>query len=170
LIDYLFVLFALGTQRFFFLLFRQDNILSQKKLEESEILFEPRGGMSLMNWATQSGMGLPVGVNGFTTNWTGFCDKIHEEIALLPPPDFRSASQLEKYGRSYPDMDMDDTSCCDFSGCCGGNDDVEGYNNSNNNDRVTSNNRPTSNLRHMVMEEETPLCSFFSCCSGDQED
>ena len=113
-----------GPQRYFFLLFKQDGILSPKKLEEAEFVFEKRGGLQVCSWASQQGMGLPVGVNGFTTSWDPFCDTIHMDIGLLPPVEYRSQSQLAQYGHAYPVNDArynealydDDSACqCDLS-------------------------------------------------------
>ena len=113
-----------GPQRYFFLLFKQDGILSQKKLEEAEVVFEKRGGLQVCTWAAQQGMGLPCGVNGFTSAWENYCDIVHAEIGLLPPVEYRSALQLSQFGNSYPfddprynDMTKGGSTCCESLHC-----------------------------------------------------
>ena len=157
----------IGAQRYFFVLFRQDHILSQKKLEEAEILFEPRGGMAVFTWASQNGMGLPVGVNGFTTQWEEWCEKIHFEIGLIPPPDYRSAGQLQIYGQGYPTVFPDDegSQCCSCSlpelSCCTGD------------ETYRPNSTLTKDAYDALASEDTPCCSsissWFASCFDSSE-
>lgn len=177
-----------GAQRYFFLLFKQDGILSQKKLEEAEVLFAKRGSLQVCTWAAQQGMSLPVGVNGFTTAWDSFCDTVHMEIGLLPPVEYRSASQLSQYGQSYPvddprynEMSYNDDSPCscvqcssydmsclnpcayDYSSCCDCAQDSDGY---------TINQSFSNEWRNTTTVAEDNCGSFFSffnCCEPSDD-
>ena len=67
-----------GLQRYFFLLYKQDKIISSKKLEEYEIKFSSRVGINVCEWASKEGFGLPIGVNGFQSEWSEYCNGIHQ--------------------------------------------------------------------------------------------
>lgn len=170
-----------GPQRYFFLLFKQDSILSQKKLEEAELVFEKRGGLQVCTWAAQQAMGLPVGVNGFTCGWESFCDTVHMEIGLLPPVEYRSPSQLSQYGHAYPVNDArynemqydEDDGCCACVQCgdmkCFNPLDICTSCNCCNNDDASSMNQSFVQDWKAMEEENSSCCSFLGFGGSSDE-
>jgi len=87
---------ATGKQQYFFLLYVQERLLSAKELADAEHHFAARYGLKASEWATKAGLGIPVGCNGFQSEWTNFCDTIHEKIGLKLPEKYRSPVQSAK--------------------------------------------------------------------------
>ena len=44
-------------------------------------------------WAANEGFGLPIGVNGFSSEYSAHCDDVHREINFTPTAEFRSPAQ-----------------------------------------------------------------------------
>jgi phosphatidylethanolamine-binding protein (PEBP) family uncharacterized protein len=82
-----------GPQRYFFLLYRQDKVMQSQQILEAESYFNSRWGLYACNWAFKQGFGLPVGVNGFTSEWSEDCDKIHQIAKFIPQIEFQSPFQ-----------------------------------------------------------------------------
>ena len=86
-----------GVQRYFFLIFKQDKVLSPEELEEAELHFSQRGGLQACVWASQQGFAYPLGINGFSSEWSDYCDQVHKEINFMPSADHRSPNQQLQY-------------------------------------------------------------------------
>jgi len=99
-----------GTQRHFFLLFKQDDkVLSPEDVVEAEAYFKQRGGLQVCNWAQEQGFQLPVGINGFQAKWSPFCDEVHKSIGFLPPSEYRSPGQIGWLERLELEKKLHDT-------------------------------------------------------------
>ena len=85
-----------GKHRYLILLFKQKGIFSLAKIEDAKSYFSARGGLSCCQWASDSGLGLPIGFDGFTSAWSPFVDEIHERVGFLPPAEFQSPNQKIK--------------------------------------------------------------------------
>lgn len=48
----------------------------------------------MCSWANEQGFQLPVGINGFQSKWSSFCDEVHKSMGFLPPPEHRSPGQI----------------------------------------------------------------------------
>ena len=84
-----------GLQRHFFVLFMQgEKFLNAEEVVEAEAYFKQRGGLRICQWAEEQGFGLPVGINGFQTKWSAYCDEVHKEPGFMPPAEYRSPGQV----------------------------------------------------------------------------
>ena len=54
--------------------------MSPAKVEDASNYFMSRGGLRVCQWAKDNGLDLPVGYNGFTSQWSPYVDEIHERV------------------------------------------------------------------------------------------
>jgi hypothetical protein len=89
-------LYSTRRQRYFFLLFRQERILNSSVLVHAENYFKKRAGLKACEWALSMNLELPIGFNGFQSEWTEFSDRVVESLNVPIPEHCISPSQRLK--------------------------------------------------------------------------
>lgn len=84
-----------GLHRYYFFLYEQPTPLSPTEVSNLLDYFVRRGGFTIMRWASKMGYGLPVGVEGFHSQWDEQVDELHNEMRFMPPPQYRSPAQVK---------------------------------------------------------------------------
>ena len=79
-----------GDHRYVLLLFEQPGSSDPSVLAAA---FEGRGGKKSITEAHKCGLAGPIGIVGFSAEWTEAVDEIHEKMGWLPPTQFRSEKQ-----------------------------------------------------------------------------
>ena len=69
-------------------------------MEISEAYFNQRGGLDVAEWAIDKGFGMPVGITGFRSEWSEYCDEVHRHLNWMPPVEYRSPRQHEEFERA----------------------------------------------------------------------
>ena len=86
--------FSTGAHRYFLLLFKQTQQFNTNAISQQDSrMFETRGCADFRDWCTKKGLGDPVGINGFASQWEEQVDKYHRLAGYLPPVNFRSPTQ-----------------------------------------------------------------------------
>ena len=77
-------------------MFQQPRFFEEEDIDRCKEYFTSRGGLNVCGWAIDNDFGLPIGVNGFITEWDECVDDIHEQLKYMPPPEYQSPRQREK--------------------------------------------------------------------------
>ena len=99
-----------GYHRYIFLLFDQGRRLDEEELRNQEVNFGKegkyryRGKVDIREWARE--FGDPIGINGFVSGWTPFIDDLHDSLKFLPPEEYRSPLQQEKFAKEEAEREF----------------------------------------------------------------
>lgn len=85
--------YGTGLHRFFFLLFRQKDVLDLADVESSANWFTPREGFPFPQWKASMGYSSPAAINGFYVEWEEVVDLYHKSSRCFPPEQFMSPKQ-----------------------------------------------------------------------------
>ena len=91
-----------GTHRYIFLLYLQEEgMLSPTQIQGAVDHFKQRAGLSCSKWVKSlpeiyGEDPVPVGFDGFTSPWSSHVDSMHEDAKFVPPPKYRSPSQVAR--------------------------------------------------------------------------
>lgn len=85
-----------GLHRYIFLVYKQGGADPADKLVAE---LGDRGGKKAAVAAKAAGLGDPVAIGGFVSEWDESVDALHEAIGFLPPGQYRSPKQIEKHGK-----------------------------------------------------------------------
>ena len=83
-----------GLHRYVFLLFKQSVHFDGKQVINLEMFNRKKADID--NLTLTYGLGSPIGINVFESQWTSFVDTFHEEYSFIPPAEYLSPTQRSK--------------------------------------------------------------------------